>query len=236
MKKISALILTFAIIFSFIGCNEAQSDEWGITLSVEDATPWGLTLVISQSGGNAKGTLEYGTPYRIEKQNNGKWEAVPYKIDNVSWTMQAFLLPLNQTTREEISWEWFYGNLPSGNYRVSKEFIDFTEGGEHEKKTYYAEFEIAPKIRSGFDYGEILKSNAEIWSKVEEYRQTKDTNPPELNELISSLAGGSCDTVYFVINVNVRDLTDEKIETFKKYIIDKEYIKFQDCDYYDMPT
>ncbi len=233
MKKIFMVILSILLIFA--SCQKPNADEWGIALSVEDVKPTGLTLVITQSGGKTKGTLEYGSYYSLEVLENGNWVNVPYKIDNVSWTLLSYIIPKNQTIEKEINWDWLYSRLSPGNYRIGKKITDF-QNGKREEKTYYAEFELVPKSQSGFYYGEVKKANEEIWKTVDMYKKTKNQNPSELNELLDSLAGGSFDDVFLIINVDIRDLTDQKIETFKKYIMDKDYIEFHNCDYITIPT
>ena len=40
------------------------------------------------------------------------------------------------------NWEWLYGELPEGNYRIAKEIMDFRETGEYDTAIHYAEFRI----------------------------------------------------------------------------------------------
>ena len=42
----------------------------------------------------------------------------------------------------EIDWEWLYGTLPVGEYRIVKSVMDFVEAGSFEEKEYFAEFAI----------------------------------------------------------------------------------------------
>lgn len=52
----------------------------------------------------------------------------------------------------------------------------------------------------------------------------------EVNALASSYCGGHVDTERNVVVIEIRDLTDEKIETFKKLFSDAEYIVFEDYE------
>ena len=118
-------------------------DKWGITVTVENVTPEGLTYKVRQHGGVIKGELETGTVFTVERFENGKWEEVPHVSENLAWAMPAFIIKKNDVTEFKINWEWIYGKLDSGKYRISKEITDFANGPESEKKLYYAEFEIA---------------------------------------------------------------------------------------------
>lgn len=117
--------------------------NWGITLSVKDATATGLTLVITQAGGEPTGKLEYGSEYSLSVLNDGVWDAVPYTVDgDIYWTLEAYMVPMGDTVERTIFWEHLYGSLSAGTYRINKSFTDFRDTGDYDTETYYAEFEI----------------------------------------------------------------------------------------------
>lgn len=116
--------------------------DLGVTLSVKDVTSTGMTLVCSQSGGDITGELQCGCDYSILVNSNGNWNAVPYLVDEVAWTMEAYEIPLDDSIEFELRWERLYGELPAGTYRVVKGFTDFRDGGDYDTETYYTEFEI----------------------------------------------------------------------------------------------
>lgn len=121
---------------------EPEKADWGITLSVKDVTSTGMTLVCSQSGGEITGELECGSDYSLLVNSNGVWNAVPYLVDEVAWTSEAYCIPMNDSIEFELKWERLYGELPAGTYRVVKGFMDFRDGGDHDTETYHTEFEI----------------------------------------------------------------------------------------------
>ena len=121
---------------------EPEKADWGITLSVKDVTPTGMTLVCSQSGGEITGELECGCDYSLLVNSNGVWNAVPYLVDEVAWTSEAYYIPMNDSIEFELKWERLYGELPAGTYRVVKGFMDFRGTGDYDTETYHTEFEI----------------------------------------------------------------------------------------------
>lgn len=121
---------------------ELEKPNWGITLSTKDVTPKGMTLVCSQSGGEITGELECGSDYSLLVNANGVWNAVPYLIDEVAWTAEAYALPLDGSIEFELKWERLYGELPAGTYRIVKGFMDFRGPGDYDSATFYTEFEI----------------------------------------------------------------------------------------------
>lgn len=117
---------------------------WGLSLSVENVTSTGLTFVCTQSGGDAIGDLTAGSYYSLIVQEEDGWYRVPYVFpeDEVCWNSLAYNIKGN-TTKWDIDWEWLYGKLPSGTYRILKTITD--EGGEGEygdSEVFYVEFEI----------------------------------------------------------------------------------------------
>ena len=47
-----------------------------------------------------------------------------------------------ETTEFEYSWEWLYGKLPVGTYRLTKGFMDFRETGDYDPAVYWVEFVV----------------------------------------------------------------------------------------------
>lgn len=150
MKKALVLILALTVLLLTAGCvphagpSVEQRDEWGIVLSAQDVTPTGMTLVCVQSGGNAAGDLQTGSPFAIERLADGEWvpvNTVPGILD-WAWTMEAWAIQRDSTARWEVDWDFLYGKLAPGTYRISKVIMDFRGPGDYTEKTCYAEFAI----------------------------------------------------------------------------------------------
>lgn len=115
----------------------------GVTLSVKEGsiTPTGFTLILENENDTE---CQYGTFYCIERKNGDTWIKLPYVIEgDVSWNDVAHILPGKQSLEEAVNWNWLYGSLDEGEYRIIKEFIDFRATGDYD--TYYlaAEFVIS---------------------------------------------------------------------------------------------
>lgn len=119
-----------------------EENTLGITLTAENITPTGMTLKCSQSGGAATEELYTGSRYMIESwtQKDG-WKEVDYAAE-ICWDEVAWIVPLDSATEWKVDWEWLYGELPAGKYRIGKEFTGSTENEESYSAVYYAEFEI----------------------------------------------------------------------------------------------
>ena len=157
MKKWFLAILALMLVVVLVACNmqsagdslaelsNAGDDEgfpdWGLTLSVKDVTPSGLTLVCTQSGGEPSGDLQTGTDYKLIVLKEA-WEEVPTIIENYGWDSLAYLISADGVTEFEYNWEWLYGELPPGTYRMVKGFMDFRGSGDYDNFDYWVEFEI----------------------------------------------------------------------------------------------
>lgn len=127
---------------SFPQPDEPEKADWGITLSAENVTTTGMTLVCSQSGGKPTGKLQCGSAYSLLEYSGGEWNAVPCLLGEAVWTMEAYALPQGGKIKFELDWVDLYGELPAGIYRIEKEFIDFRGGGDYDTETYCTEFGI----------------------------------------------------------------------------------------------
>lgn len=126
------------------GLPKPALDAWGVTLSVKDVTQEGLTIVCTQSGGTPTGELSTGTYYVLERKEADEWIPVADILEGkeVCWDEVAWIISMNDVTEWEVEWEWMYGKLTPGYYRIGKEIMDFRGTGDYDKEMYYAEFEI----------------------------------------------------------------------------------------------
>ena len=147
MKKILALVLTFALVMTLSGCGQepvAVTHDWGVSLEAQNVSATGLTIVCQQSGGEDVFELSTGSYYVIQKLAKNGWKDVKCVKSkrNLSWTLEAWLIPLESSTAWDVNWEWLYGQLPPGQYRIGKEITNFRDTGDFDKEIVYAEFII----------------------------------------------------------------------------------------------
>ena len=154
MKKFMALVLALVCGISAAGCGgqdpagnevpQAQPNAWGVTLEAEDVTNTGLKLVCRHSGGEDVFELQTGSYYVVEKSENSRWEAVEYLPQeyDVAWTKEAWIIPKEDANAWDVDWEWLYGALPAGTYRLGKEIMNFRGPGDFDIEMVYADFVI----------------------------------------------------------------------------------------------
>lgn len=119
-------------------------NNWGITLETQNVTPTGLAIVCKQSGGENVAELNTGSFYTIQRLEKSSWKTVEYLPQeyDIGWTAEAWIIPKEDTVTWEVNWEWLYGTLPSGEYRIGKEIMNFRETGDYDTEMVFAEFSI----------------------------------------------------------------------------------------------
>ena len=91
-------------------------DAWGVSLSVKDVTPEGLTIVCTQSGVTPSGELNTGSYYILERKESDLWIPVADILEDteVGWDAVAWSISMGGMTEWEVDWEWLYGSLVPG--------------------------------------------------------------------------------------------------------------------------
>lgn len=119
-----------------------ENPGWGITLKAENVTPTGMTLICTQQGGMPEGQFLSGQPFVLQIFENGQWNSLPHDLGEFAWTMEGWMIPMNDTVSWQVNWSWLYGELPSGHYRIGKGISLWFAPGDTREAMYYAEFVI----------------------------------------------------------------------------------------------
>lgn len=79
----------------------------------------------------------------MEVVKNDQWvsvQTIPY-ID-YAWHAIAYGIQKNEITELKVDWEWLYGQLPAGYYKLKKEIMDIRAAGDFDKELYELYFQI----------------------------------------------------------------------------------------------
>ena len=151
MKKTIFTILICCFIFLGItGCGNAKNEfdvgnksdvqisQNDVSLSIKDGTlkNTGVTLVLTN---NSDEDFNYGNPYEIEIKKDGEWHKINVQLN---FTLPAFSLKAKESKEIELDWEYDYGKLASGTYRIIKSIDYEKEEGNFEKFNVAVEFAI----------------------------------------------------------------------------------------------
>ena len=121
---------------------ESEDTDIGVSMDLSDITPAGATVHFYRFDTEKAGEISYGDSFVIEKENDGNWEEVPVIIEDAAFTDIAHIIPQNDTCEAKIDWEWLYGPLSPGTYRLRKTVIN-SKDNAHTEHELIAQFLLA---------------------------------------------------------------------------------------------
>lgn len=121
---------------------------WNIELSAKNITPEGADLIFTHSGQKKGDDFNFHTKgnYWIEQKTETGWTKLPLSAETIWNDEEVYFIFENDSITIPVDWEYLYGKLSPGKYRIGKEIIwkeyNAFEDVEYLMRTYYAEFEI----------------------------------------------------------------------------------------------
>ena len=103
---------------------ESENDTIAVIMSVTNVTPSGLNVHFRQYDTSKNSEFIYGESYKLQVLNGDTWEDVPPIIDNGGFNDIGYILPAGGEATMETDWEWLYGRLAPGTYRITKSILD----------------------------------------------------------------------------------------------------------------
>ena len=145
MKRKLLFSLIIFMLVLLVGCGKkpkGEVSEYKITndkvvISVKKGTVTkkGLTLVMENKTDER---FNYGEEYHLEKKHNKKWYIVD-PINKVDFTLMAYEVEAKQTKEIKFDWEYRYGELSKGKYRLVKYMYKLSDAPiDNSKKTFVA--------------------------------------------------------------------------------------------------
>lgn len=111
----------------------------GVTLDFKEGT-------VSEAGGtviwknDTDREYTYGKSFVMEKKVDGNWRQVPVIEKNYGFEDIGYILNASDRQEQIIEWEWLYGVLAEGEYRLVKDIYDVSEPGDSKQYNLAAEF------------------------------------------------------------------------------------------------
>lgn len=119
-------------------CKIKIDDLDGVSMTIKEGTLTRTSATIVVTDVSNKKSI-YGSAYRIDKKDNGKWVELKPLIDNYAWTCIGYSVDKNNKLEMDINWKALYGNLENGEYRIVK---STSEAGEQPTHYITTEFVI----------------------------------------------------------------------------------------------
>lgn len=96
-----------------------------VTMTVEKGTITSTSLTVAFKNNSSSQCL-YGEYFGLEKGINGIWYQVPVIIDgNYGFNDIGYKLASKEESEWTVDWEWLYGSLNTGKYRIVKDIQIF---------------------------------------------------------------------------------------------------------------
>ena len=120
MKKLTAVLLVLMALLA--GCaKESAYHSIGVphvTMTLSNVTATGATITIQDSNPEP---FVYGEWYQIEQERDGIWYEVKPKMTDYGFNEIGWMTDAHGELTMTVEWEWLYGKLPAGHYRLLKQ-------------------------------------------------------------------------------------------------------------------
>lgn len=151
--------LTFSFMF-LLGCGQSNSGlssaetDWettpyetvneldNITMTIKEGTISETGLTVTLKNDSDKHCI-YGESFSLEKKIGDYWYQVPVVLEeNFGFNSIGYDLAASTEDEWTVDWEWLYGSLDAGEYRIIKDILDFREAGDYDEYILSSEFTI----------------------------------------------------------------------------------------------
>ncbi|WP_261176872.1 immunoglobulin-like domain-containing protein [Anaerobacillus sp. CMMVII] len=121
---------------------ESVNNINGVTMIVKEGTVSSTGLTVTLENNSDKHCI-YGEHFQLEKRIKGQWYQVPVALDgNYGFNDIGYELASSDVREWAVDWEWLYGSLDKGEYRMVKDILDFRNTGNYDKHYLTVEFTV----------------------------------------------------------------------------------------------
>jgi len=174
MRKLKFLVAALCFIFTVAGLifltacrsvnqeailNEIADNLTGLSLDVKPATV-GLTHASFVLRNDSPYNVFYDEVFQLERMVDGDWESAERINNRLGFVEARYILNLDEIQVITQNWEWLYGALEPGLYRMAKTFRNDVSIllPEHKVVRLTAEFEVLEDKGSDFVFIDITDS------------------------------------------------------------------------------
>lgn len=113
----------------------------GVSMTVKKGSVSQTELIVVFENSSNKQAI-YGDYFSLEKKLDGDWYQVPTIIDEYGFDDIGYELGPSEPSELKVDWEWLYGKLGAGEYRIIKDVSDFRSPGDFDEYYVAASFTI----------------------------------------------------------------------------------------------
>lgn len=113
----------------------------GVTMEVIECSDTSVTVRITN---DTDKDIQCGSDFclKIQDEETGEWWEMEAVIDNFAFTAEAYTIQRDSPYEKVIDFEWLYGKLEPGRYRIVKTVMDVRGTGDHTDYIFTADFKI----------------------------------------------------------------------------------------------
>ncbi len=113
------LIFLVLLFFRFRNTGDPISPPEGLNAELTDLSTSGGVLQEENTGDDS---WYHEAEYTIERKGFGGWKALPENSEiNLAWPDLLYYINPGERKTEQLNWEYRYGKLETGNYRLLRE-------------------------------------------------------------------------------------------------------------------
>ena len=117
--------------------NDSYIEKLHLSLQGSNVTNTGITISYELQNEKVYGEVFYGDDFVIEKKVDNEWKEIPVVVEGeYGFESIAYMLEPDTYYEHRIDWEWLYGKLSPGEYRIKKiiyeEIIENNKTNEYE--------------------------------------------------------------------------------------------------------
>ena len=109
--------------------------EAGVTATLRDISNVGANLIIRREDDDDGAEVIYGEAYILQRQVDGEWQDAETVPDNYGFPMVGYNVPGGEEASIYYNWEWLYGALEPGEYRMAWD-VSRKDSGSASAQTY----------------------------------------------------------------------------------------------------
>lgn len=109
--------------------------EAGVTATLRDISNVGANLIIRREDDDDGAEVIYGEAYILQRQVDGEWQDAETVPDNYGFPMVGYNVPGGEEASIYYNWEWLYGALEPGEYRMVWD-VSRKDSGSASAQTY----------------------------------------------------------------------------------------------------
>ncbi|HOA79706.1 MAG TPA: hypothetical protein PKK61_01395 [Defluviitaleaceae bacterium] len=122
--------------------HETVNNLNGVSMTVKEGTLSSKSLTLILENNSDKDCI-FSSDFILEKKVNKRWYQVPVILDSdYGFEDIAYELSSSSVRQWPVDWNWLYGNLDAGEYRIIKSILNSKDTGDFDNYYLAAEFII----------------------------------------------------------------------------------------------